>query len=41
MMRVHTSEECMQKLINGLENPLSNKGCLQLIEFCINSKVKH
>ena len=39
MMRVPTSEESVQKLINGLENPLSNKGCLQLFEFCMNSKV--
>ena len=39
MRGVHTSEECVQKLINGLENPVSNEGWLQLIEFCMNSKV--
>ena len=34
-----TSEVCVQKLLKGFENPVSNKGWLQLIEFSINSKV--
>ena len=29
----------MQKLLNGFENSVSNKECLQLIEFSINFKV--
>ena len=39
-MREHTSEESQQRLINGKENPLSNKGCIQLIEYCINFSKK-
>ena len=34
-----TSEECVQKINKGLENPILNKGWLQLFEFCMNSKL--
>ena len=36
-----TSEVCVRIFLNGFENPVTNKGCLQLIELCMNHNLNN